>query len=245
MASVLSSPLLITHIPKTAGTSLKCLLAAHCPDMLLVYGGELSLQNPNIQFAQDFRSIKLPSVVMGHFSFGVHRLLGVRPRYAGIFREPIERVVSLYRHQRRPTHPQQIAPHVSLADFVSSSCTEMTNNHMCRMVAGIPPEAGLVIKSPWLLDLAMHNLERHYEIVGTLNFLDQALTKFSRLLGADLSELPCENAAENSRPEVNPSTLGVIQDLNELDIRFYEFITEKCSRAQVSENTRARSLIGS
>jgi hypothetical protein len=234
------SPLLVTHIPKTAGTSLKSLLTAHCQEVLLIYGGELSLQSPNIEFARDFRSIKLPTVVMGHFSYGVHRLLGVPPRYAAVFRDPIERVVSLYRHQRRSTHTQQIDPHVSLADFVSSSRTEMTNNHMCRMVAGIPPESGMVIKSQWLLELAIHNLERHYEIIGTLDHLDQALPQFSRLLGVDLAKFPCENTSSNCRPEVDRSTLEVLQDFNELDIQLYEYVSNKCSMAYMSENTRSR-----
>jgi hypothetical protein len=98
------------------------------------------------------------------------------------------------------------------------------------MVAGIPPESGMVIKSQWLLELAIHNLERHYEIIGTLDHLGQALTQFSRLLGVDLAQFPCENAAQNGRPDLAPSTLQVLQDFNELDIQLYEYISRKCSR---------------
>lgn len=58
----------------------------------------------------------------------------------------------------------------------------MTNNHACRVIAGIAPDAGMLINERWLLDLALHNLQRHYLLVGTLD----NLSDFLAALGARL-----------------------------------------------------------
>jgi len=140
------SPLLFCHIPKTAGTSLKTLVAQASGSVAWVYKGELAIGNPNLDFAKSFRAGRRPEIVMGHFSFGGHRLLGIPPRYATILRNPIDRVVSLYRHQTAltmaggPVSPiiaDAIRSGMTLNAFITSQITEMTNNHMCRVIAGI------------------------------------------------------------------------------------------------------------
>lgn len=92
--------LLISHIPKTAGTSLRRLVSAMSDDVLWIYDRELQLNNPDVEFLADFRRKPPPSVVMGHFSYGSHRLLGIEAEYATVLRNPYERIVSLYRHQK-------------------------------------------------------------------------------------------------------------------------------------------------
>lgn len=49
--------LLLSHIPKTAGTSLRRLVEKCHPDVVLyAYHGELSLLNPQLDFVNSFRS---------------------------------------------------------------------------------------------------------------------------------------------------------------------------------------------
>ena len=94
----LSAPLLFSHVPKTAGTSLRILAARFMADAAFVYSGEFSLLSPNIEFIKGFREKPLPRLIMGHFSYGVHRFIGASPRYACVMRDPVQRVVSFYRH---------------------------------------------------------------------------------------------------------------------------------------------------
>jgi|SRR5581483_9393592 len=223
-------PLLFSHIPKTAGTSLKNLLLCSVPDTLLVYGGELALGAPDIAFIQRFRERPRPPLVMGHFSYGVHRLLGILPRYVSVLRHPIDRVVSLYRHQRRvPDSPfkEQMEAGMSLRDFVASGITETTNNHMCRIVAGIPPEAGMVINKDWLYDLAVHNLELHYEIVGTIDEVPRVAQQVAASLGIAAAAVPFDNVAGGEAPALDESTLRTIIDFNLLDLRLYEHVSAR------------------
>lgn len=235
MVGTVESPLLITHIPKTAGTSLRNVLAKLSSGVVQIYGGELALASPDIEFIRRFRASPKPRAVMGHFSYGIHRLLGVPPRYAAVFREPTERIISLYRHQKRSPSPQYVDrmnADMSLEDFVYSAITEMTNNHMCRIIAGIPPESGLIINADWLLDLAIHNLQRHFEIVGTVDQFEKAIEKFSHALDLGGVVALGDNVSRNARPELNERTMQVLREFNELDFRLYDFVVrQRCGRA--------------
>lgn len=243
-----SSPLLISHIPKTAGTSLRNTVAASEKDVLFVYAGELALGNPNIEFIRDFRQGSVPRVVMGHFSYGAHRFLGVKPRYMTILREPIERVVSLFRHLRlshgAPLY-DKLRAGMSIEDFVASGETEQSNNHMCRCIAGIPPDARETITADWLLDLALHNLGRHYEIVGTLPRLNAALKAMRALMGWPTSAPRHDNVTEGGTPDVDERTRATIEEFNALDARLYAIVEERSlSRqpASAADATRSTDL---
>lgn len=219
-----TAPLLISHIPKTAGSSLKKLVEQWNPDTVFVYKRELALSSPNPDFIASFRSAPLPSVVMGHFSFGVHRMLGVPPRYASIFRDPIQRVVSLYRYQKSlPDSPfaEHFRAGMTLGEFVTRHITEMTNNHMCRVVAGVPPEAGVSIKERWLLETASENLEKYYCAIGVVEHYDVALQRLAKTLGWGEYAIPRENVTSGDQLQLDESTYSIVREFNAMDIELY------------------------
>jgi hypothetical protein len=248
MANEMKSPLLISAVPKTGGSTLRSLVVRFHPDTTLIYKGELALGSPNIGFMDRFRSAPRPPVVMGHFSYGVHRLLGVPPRYATILRHPVGRIVSLYRSQMADFDSpiaERLRAGMSLREYVASGITEMTNNHMCRMVAGIPPDAGMIIKATWLLDLAIHNLERHYQMIGVVERLDLALGALAEILEWSDLAIPFHNASSGSPPELDHGTLQTVCEFNELDLRLYEYVVSKtkdeCPRQTYRQNGASRN----
>jgi hypothetical protein len=208
--------------------SLRALVERNSPDALFLYNAELSLGNPNIDFIANFRNSPKPSVVMGHFSYSVHRMLGVAPCYVTVLREPIARVVSLYRYWRANPDPAVAAyfkAGISLHDFVTKEITEQTNNHMCRMIAGIPPEAGLSLNEQWLLELAIHNLKRHYALVGTQERLPEFIVALGRQLNWGAVDVPRINESTGDPVKLDDRTRKVIADRNALDIKLYEYVT--------------------
>lgn len=221
--------LLLSHIPKTAGTSLRRLVEKCHPDVVFAYHGELSLLNPQLDFVNSFRSRPggAPSVLMGHFSYGVHRLLQLQPTYATVLRHPLDRVVSLYRYQkslpdsRFAHHFQQ---QISLREFVQRGLTEMTNNHACRVIAGIAPDAGMLINERWLLDLALHNLQRHYLLVGTLDNLSDFLAALGARLHWPPLAFPKENVTMGPTLELDSTTRDCILEHNALDLALYQHV---------------------
>src|SRR5262249_32887625 len=152
------------------------------------------------------------------------------PRYVTVLREPVARVVSLYRYWR-PNPDPSVAAHfkagISLHDFVAREITEQTNNHMCRMIAGIPPEAGLAIKEQWLLDLALHNLRRHYALVGTQEKLKEFISALASWLGWGAVDVPHINESAGDPTELDDKTLAAIREQNALDIKLYEYVASR------------------
>ena len=223
----LDGPLLISHIPKTAGTSLRKLVERFHPDVVLAYDRQLALGNPNDEFIRKFREAPRPTVVLGHFSFGVHEFLSVPPRYASIFRNPIQRVISLYWYQKSLPH-SPFAPAfqsgMTLGEFVLGGSTEMTNNHMCRMVAGIVPQPGTIIRDRWVLDLAQENLEKYYQVAGLVEYYEDALKQLADILGWNEFQMPVENVTSGKKDKLDDITGEILHEYNELDIELFEGI---------------------
>lgn len=225
--------LLISHIPKTAGTSLAALVRRFNLDAEWVYENQLLLGSPNLDYLLNFQKTRPPSVVMGHFSFGAHRFLGLKPQYATVLRTPLDRVISFFRFQKslnKSPFSRYFEKGISLEEFVTSGITETTNNHMCRMIAGIPPESGMVIGDQWLLDLAIHNLKTHYKFVGILENLNPFLNKLGEYLNWSNFKLPIENKTDGPIIRLDLSTIEVIHAMNSLDNRLYDYVKKNYSQ---------------
>ena len=225
--------ILISHIPKTAGSSLRMAVSKSCDYVGWIDNGELSLLRPDLEFCLNFKKTAPPSVLIGHFSYGVHRFLGLEPRYVTCMRVPEERIISFYRyHKCRADSPffEAINSGLSLKNFLEQIETETTNNHACRMVAGIPPDAGLFIDEEWLLDLAIYNIERHYLIVGSLERIDLFYRKLFLMMGWSELPMPRENISKGPNIHCDAETMRVIQKRNRLDIKLYEYVSKKFSK---------------
>ncbi len=216
--------ILISHIPKTAGTSLKSLICSNSPGAIFSYNAELSLLRPNLDFIKTFRDGPPPPIVMGHFSYGAHRYLGVEPKYVTVLRNPVDRVVSLYTHQKK-LYPE-IFKNISIIQYVSACKTEMTNNHACRIIAGISPDVGLVINDRWILELAIHNITRHYVLVGLIEYLKDFQSGLFNILEWPHKPMPVLNSASGSTIPIDLETRKLILNFNRLDMELYEYILQ-------------------
>jgi len=221
-------PLLFVHLPKTGGTSLGALFEAGMAqdERVAVYGGELRLTGPDKDFVRRTKgSLDQLRLIYGHFSFGVHEILSTAPRYATILRDPVARVVSLYRHLARepglPFH-RRIAAGMGLEEWVAGGETEMTNNHACRVLSGTPPESRKFEDSPAMLNLAKRNVERYFEFLGTMARFEDDVENLCRTLGLNPMPIP----QLNTGPAGDGPTAGEVEVLrrrNALDIELWEW----------------------
>lgn len=231
--------ILFSHIPKIAGTSIKSLIASNSSSTIFVEGQKLSLLHPQLDFLNSFRNSVQPALVMGHFSYGVHRLLGVKPKYVTVLRNPIDRIISLYRFLKSTQfvdnyYYERLNEGMSLFQFTDSCVTEQTNNHMCRIIAGIPPDSGMLINEDWLLELALHNLRRHYMLVGTVERVEEFTVTLGGVLGWRLEKTPRFNINKGAPVELDELTKKSILDRNHLDMKLYEWVQKKSSIMNLS-----------
>jgi hypothetical protein len=194
----------------------------------LSYGDELDFSRPNETFLREFRSRRNEiQIVYGHLSFGVHQVLEVSPYYATIVRDPVERVVSQYRHLARDlasTFYPLISSGLSMKDFVAGRYTQMTNNHMTRILAGPPIDGGFIDLAPELLERAKSNIRRYFAIVGTCDQLEDAVREFANRFAWRNHRIPTLNAAPEAFNGIDDLTRDVIVEHNRVDIALYDWI---------------------
>lgn len=236
--------LIFSHIPKSGGTSLRKVVTDQYPEneICQVYQSELNLPAPDHSFIRMFKQRQSAyRVVYGHFSFSVHRLLGIAPCYLTVLREPIVRVISLFAHYKRGIHSdwyQQIKKGLTLQDMIRERMAGGVNNHMTRMIAGHPYQEGEVISDKKFLDLAKSNIEKYYVFCSTTETLQKDVQALARFLEWENVHVPHLNAHPQLHDDVDSETFALVQENNQLDIKLYEWVRKQES------SIRPKSLTG-
>lgn len=233
------------HVPKTAGTSLRTLVTrALFPGRVRDVYEDYGYWNT----AALRRHVGEGDVLYGHFCHGFHALLGDRrPRYVTVLRDPVERVVSLYWHQRKsptsPFHALINGQDLSIADFVEARLTEETDNHqvrmlaahygrlrrwreiagnrLCRALTGKPTRPLL---TGTLLRRASANIRACFVHVGRTEDMGATLDALADLAGVDRAglDLGRENVLRPEGYQLSRGDRRAIENANELDLELYE-----------------------
>jgi len=175
------------HVPKTAGQTLKTSLEKiYAADRKFKIYGPRWRRSVGIfrSFPQSARdSFKL---VYGHQMFGLHAAFSKPAVYFSLIREPVARLVSLYRFaQVDPNIRKRLAGRPTLENvFITGGLPVGGDNGMTRFFAGnatidkVPP--GQCTET--LFEIAAENLNR-FVTVGLVEEFDRSLRFFGDVLG--------------------------------------------------------------
>jgi Sulfotransferase family len=189
------------HIPKAAGTSFREILRR-------VYQPEecVFIYSHDAEHLESLRTaVTRAQAISGHVSFGIHEFYGIRARYVGFLRNPLDRVVSLYLHQARlPDNELHdlIADGMTLKDILRSEQFPEYNNHMTRMIAGVTSSDP--IYGPRFLQRPEVNLVANFDFVGTTEGFKESLAALGKMFGWGQQPIP--------RLNVNPERLSFVVD---------------------------------
>jgi hypothetical protein len=222
--------LVYIHVPKTAGTTLKAVLEAYAgPEgMFSAYPGA-GFAHPRLE---DWRKLPIESksrikVVAGHYQYDAFKstINSAEVKYMTFLRDPIDRIISLYKHHMASDPAFKSKP-VSLLKFIGSSDSGISiqlRNHQVRMLAGIPQNIGLTREH---LRRAVHNMNSEFLLVGLTESFDKGLIALSQKLGMPLASLNRLNVSRDStdRGYYSDAEIDRIRELNGLDYELYDHV---------------------
>jgi len=167
-------------------------------------------------------------VVGGHIQAGaIPRLPGL-PRCFALVRDPVKRLVSLYRHARRKEkHSLWLdLQGMSLEAFAASAVTRQLDNDQTRRLAGVSEpgiEGEFSDTDAALLGRARANVARWFDLVGITERFDESLLLLQDAWGLRLPLYEAVNrAGANQRGEPPAArALGLLRERNALDLELH------------------------
>jgi hypothetical protein len=219
--------LIFLHLPKTGGSTLTTLLrwqyrSLHPDQIARFITAQQTFEEIDTLPLEQRARLKL---LVGHFAYGVHEYIPKPCSYITIVREPVQRVVSLYRYivsaPSHPLHETLTSSSLSLNDYIGSGIHHyQTDNALTRQLAGRDEEGDL---TPRDLEIAKHNL-RSFLAVGLTEAFDESVTIFKRILGWRTPFYFNRNVSRRGpRPDqVAATTLESIRERNTFDVELYD-----------------------
>jgi hypothetical protein len=231
-------PLVLVHIPRTAGTTLAMILRHHYRGGGFHGGGNVFARADELE--DRLRGIaEKPHVraVAGHLTFGLAERILPSARYAVILRDPVDRTLSHYsallRRARPSTEPRRtgllppgvpsVLPGTGIVELLEGDY--IADNLQTRMLCGLvspydelPPDA---------LERAKENLREQFEFVGTTERFDALLALLNLRLGWPAIAYRRSRAkGRATREELTPEALALVERRNALDRELHAFAGE-------------------
>ena len=213
-------PLLLLHIYKTSGSSIRLRIERtfdvrriqgvyHTDDVRSRLKGYVTEENVTRNGAE---------LYYGHFYYGLHETLSVPAVYGTFLRDPVERAVSHYRHFERFSS----APERTLSTHLDDGELQL-DNLMTRMLSGYRsvPFGELVSGH---VDQAKRHLES-FAFIGFVESLAESMDDLGDLLGTRMVPAKSINVNEEPAPVTDAETER-LAELNELDRELYSFAQE-------------------
>lgn len=206
------------HIPKAAGQTLIGVLSRqYGREWIYRYEGRAGGFVPD-----DSEALSRAKLIIGHIDYGLHQGLPGESTYITLLRDPVQRVVSLYRYVQRTRehHLYEDAKDMDLLEFVTSGIDAYeVENGQTRQIAGW----GQAEPDETALATAKENLKSAF-VPGTLERFDDSLLLMAQRFNWKLPLYVQKNVGVGPggrRPEAG--AVEEIERRNRLDRALYAY----------------------
>lgn len=232
--------LIYLHVPKCAGQTLSSALRLSFRRSRVLYLDGLDKPLHEVVGSISPEALSQVELVLGHIHYGVHKFLPREPAYVTVLRDPVDRVVSLYKFiLREPSHPLHVrvqTSRMSLEDYVSSGIDgSQTENGQTRQISGVQ----FTDPDSTTLGRAKQNLST-FEVTGLTERFDETFVLLRRKMKLWMPFYISRNVSSTGQAQVSvpDRVLDLIRDRNQLDLELYDFGRAMFSR-QMDEQGQA------
>jgi len=229
--------LVFHHIPKAGGTTLNAIIRQNCDPRRTysIYDTDTCHSWEEYRALSEVEKSNLDAV-MGHMPMGAHRELSREVDYITFFRDPLKRVLSLYRYVfRKEDHylyEQATREQFSLDRFLDVAPSFEVENGMVKALL-FPEELPDGHADESHLQKALENLDEYFPVFGLTHEFDASVCLFARYFGWKTPYYMVRNARRAhdvpEHPEPLEEELLRLRELNALDLRLYDEVQVRFS----------------
>ena len=217
-------PLVFTHIPKTAGTTVNFALESVFPGR-----GAFHLQRRSDQDLKALAADPAIHVYAGHMTYqraaAAFEATDRRPLYITVLRDPIERILSAYAYARETTEAKRwhaLARSHDINAFIAIVAKEHRQflvGKQCRFVSADKTANA---------DQAFDSLKKNFAVVGVQRNLEGFLSGIERVTGLGLPRSGSRNqtAKRVFKEQLAKKTLRILERTTKEDRRLYDMALE-------------------
>jgi hypothetical protein len=220
--------LIYLHIPKTAGTTLRQVIARQYIDQKTFMFTEHHREEMRQFLAMSQSERDEFQCILGHVHYGVHRFWSDDAAYITLLRDPVERIISTYYSIfLNPKHPRYAHYHeMTLLEFARK---ETRGERQTRWIYGFQEDGSLYNDDHPLpsnaLEVAQEHLQNHCRVVGLVEEFDKTLLLLQKAFGWKnvYYAMRNVNSARPRQERIEPEVLQAIHQLAEPDLTLYQF----------------------
>lgn len=216
--------LVVIHIPKTAGTTLRSIMEQQFSKraMYEIYDQHRKFRTREQLMALSPRQKAKIRLLIGHFGMDLEPHFPVPFTCYTMLRNPVEQVLSAYAHVMHH-HRKWRDRKIPLEEYLQKKKRSF-NNRQARLLSGLTGQVPFGDCPAEMLDLALANIDKKFCTVGIAEQFDQSIYLLARLQGWADPYYVRENVSSHrlKSSDLSAETAEWIRALNAIDIALYE-----------------------
>ena len=217
-------PIVFTHIPKTAGTTLNAVLEGAFPERCLFHLQRLDPQDLRARAAD-------PTLYAygGHVDYqrmsAAFTASGRGAHYITVLRDPIDRILSAYSYAKATAEARRWHELASRHD-INAFIAIMADQHRQFLVSKQCRFVGAVERAD--ADQALLSLKENYSVVGTQADLEGFLKRLEQQCGLQLPRSAPRNRSAKpvTRADLDKKSLRILDRTTREDRRLFDMVME-------------------